>query len=140
MQEVHHTSIKPTQVIPWRPGLALMGAIAAPGIFALTHAFMPNAPHEQNEKFRQLADAVSDKIKLMPAYFAAVFLLLTIAFDWFAILRFGRCSRSLSPTEIRRYIGGWENSRLRILGQFVVFYRRIVPFIYYSPPISGIVA
>lgn len=138
MQNAHHSAVKVTQAIPWRPGLALLGAIATPGICALTRAFTPNEPNREEEKFQQLADAVSDKIKLMPAYFTAVFLCLTITFDWFALLRFGRRSRSLSPAEIEHYISEWEHSRLRTLGQLVLFYRRIVPFIYYStPPISG---
>ena len=70
----------------------------------------------------------------MPRFLGVGIVCLTLAFDWWGVLRKGKRFRNQDTESQRAQLIQWENSFLGPCRDLVEFYALLARFIYYSQP------
>jgi hypothetical protein len=93
---------------------------------------MPSDPRFDQESQIKVSSALLVKINLMPRFLSLPMLVLTVLFDGYGIVRYGRMFHSLSLARRDKIISQWRHAPLRVCRDFVRFYDRMVMFVAYS--------
>ena len=118
--------------VPWRTGLGVCGRLALPAIQALTNTLIPSDPRFDQDSRVKVTRALALKINLMPRFLSLAMLVLTVLFDGYGIVRYGRVFHSLTLARRDKIISQWQHAPLRVCRDFVRFYDRMVMFVAYS--------
>jgi hypothetical protein len=81
-----------------------------------------------------VARYVARQITAMPSFLRVPYGFAMLAFDWLALLRYGRPFRSLKPERGARYVAWWNDSPVSFMRDFVRLIRSSALLVYFDHP------
>ena len=94
----------------------------------------PEPEEREPENLSATAHIVVRKIGLMPRYMGLGLTVLTVAFDWTAVLTGGKRFRSLDRPRRQAWVNRWRRAPLGVLRDLVQFYEMMGTIVYFAQP------
>lgn len=92
-------------------------------------------PHQHPDIHPDIVDGVAAQISVMPHFLRLAYQLLLYAFNYLAVVRYGRVYTALDPARQQRYLALWSHSPLAPMRDFIKLLRSCALLHYLDHPV-----
>lgn len=139
MHEVHERTVDEASVSPKANTLQHDRGVDTDLLIHLVRPLLPPVPDLSPSVSTQVERAVvafvAAQIAVMPTYLRIPYRLALFAFNWLALLRYGRPYVALDGARQQRYVLAWANSPIGVMRDFVKLIRSCALLCYLDHPL-----